>query len=258
MSGCKEVKSRSYQTRKSPAFHAKDCKGLSKKGKDGTYISQADKRGVYKWVKGATRKVKGKYYDVHDNGSNPFRVYIDGSNVSIYKATYDDTNNHFDDDPKYTKLLKELKVKEVFIGKSTGLAADADHRPDQAKQFVGNSILLHVSGKKYVYIGSEVYEFEMNDPVEAYYSMVGNNDVPYPVLLGKENVYLLMQGDHVYVPRDKFIGIKTKEEWEGAWSTYAGMRDHEGKSVKFEDRKKYSLEKYAKALKGFRMIQKRN
>jgi hypothetical protein len=32
--GCEEVKSEKYQTRKSPAFHAKDCKDLTKKGKD--------------------------------------------------------------------------------------------------------------------------------------------------------------------------------------------------------------------------------
>jgi len=74
---CKEVNKKSYQTRKSPAFHAKDCKGLSMKGKDGLYISKPDVKGVYKWVKSSkTKKVKGKFYDIHDNGGRPFRVFI--------------------------------------------------------------------------------------------------------------------------------------------------------------------------------------
>ena len=83
---CKEHTSKKYQTRKSPAFPAQKCKGLTKKEKDGSYVSQADKRGIYRWVKArSTQKRKGKSYDIHDNGGRPFRVWIDGSTVSIYK-----------------------------------------------------------------------------------------------------------------------------------------------------------------------------
>jgi len=68
---CTEVKSSKYQTRKSPPFHASDCKGTRKKGKDGDYISKADKKGVYKWVKisGKAGMQKGKSYDTVDNGA---------------------------------------------------------------------------------------------------------------------------------------------------------------------------------------------
>ena len=120
---CTEVKSAKYQTRKSPAFHARDCKGLQKKGKDGIYVSQADSNGIYKWVKKAnqTKKQKGKFYDTHDNGARPFRVYVDGSKVSIYQDS---------------TLIKTVSVKKVHLGKS-------------GRSFgIGNSILLHVSGKK--------------------------------------------------------------------------------------------------------------
>jgi hypothetical protein len=87
---CKEVKSAKYQTRKSPPFHAGECKGVTKKGKDGSYVSKPDARGVYKWVKvNATRKLaKGaKRYDIHDNGGRPFRVEFAGKNVVIYKGS---------------------------------------------------------------------------------------------------------------------------------------------------------------------------
>ena len=54
---CSEVKAAKYQTRKSPPFHAKDCKNLTKKGKDGEYVSKPDAKGVYKWVKKSANKV---------------------------------------------------------------------------------------------------------------------------------------------------------------------------------------------------------
>jgi hypothetical protein len=254
---CEEVKKKSYQTRKSPAFHAKDCKGLSMKGKDGLYISKPDVKGVYKWVKSSkTKKIKGKSYDVHDNGGRPFRVFIDGNKVSIYR---DGNIGTFEPTADY-KLIKELKVKGVHIGKSTGRAEAADHGPGEAKMFVGNSILLHVSGKKYIHIGVEIYEFEMEDEFEAYFSMVGNNDVPYPVVLGKENVYFMLDSEHNYVPRDKFPAVKTKEQWENAYIYYFGSIDAETGEKPPHDiilRKGLSLEKYAKKMKGFHMIQKR-
>jgi len=252
---CKEVKSSKYQTRKSPAFHAKDCKGLTKKGKNGDYASKPDSKGIYKWVKAGrgsgsnkTKKVSGKYYDTHHNRKRPFRVFVDGNKVSIYKNMYVWKEGDVVEKPDYSKLIKSLTVKKVYIGKSTGKAASADHSPTQAKLFVGNSILLHVSGKKYMHIGVEIYEFEMDDKVEAYYSMVGNNDVPYPVLLGDKNVYFMLDNDHKYVSREHFPAKLTNAQWEDAYSMYYGHSNPNGGE---------SLEKkYAKKMKGFHMIHK--
>jgi hypothetical protein len=256
---CEEIKTEKYQTRKSPPFHAKDCKGLSKKGKDGVYISKPDAKGIYKWVKAinTTKKLKGKHYDVHDNGDRPFRVFIDGNKVSIYR---DSNIGTFEPTADYSKLIKTLTVKEAYIGKSTGLAEAADHGPGQAKHFVGNSILLQLSEKKYMYIGTEVYEFIMEDPFEAYFSMVGNNDVPYPIVLGKENVYFMLESEHNYVPRTYFPAVKNKAQWENAYMYYYGSIDAQTGEKPPHDlilRKKLSLEKYAKKMKGFHSIQKR-
>jgi hypothetical protein len=219
---CTEVKSSKYQTRKSPPFHAGDCKGLQKKGKDGIYVSQADKRGIYKWVKKrtSTRKQKGKSYETHDNGSRPFRIYIDGSTVSIYK---DDS------------LVKTITVKKVYLGKGKGSA-------------IGNSILLHLSGNKYVFVGHEVYEFQMEDMVDSYYSLIGNSDVPYPVLLGSDYVYFML--DHCYVPRTAFSPSMSKADWEDAYSRFYGWLDP------MTGKKSSGDEMKSKKMKGFRMIAK--
>jgi hypothetical protein len=232
MDSCKEVKNRKYQTRKSPAYHAGQCKGLQKNGKDGLYISKAT-RGIYKWIKvSKTRKRKGKFYDTHDNGSKAFRVYVDGKKIAIYKGKYSEGDEiHFD------KLVKELTVKDIYIGKPEG-----------------NSILLKIAKNRYMHIGTEVYEFDMDDKVDHYFSMIGNSDVPYPVLLGTENVYFMIDGDHTYIPRDKFPSNLTMTQWKNAYSYYYGHIDPETDTI--IDRKNV-LQKFVKKMKGFKMIHKR-
>lgn len=242
---CKELKTKKYQTRKSPAFSAQACKGLTKKGKDGTYISKADARGIYKWVKANvssirnTQKVhlrKGKIYDVLDNGARPYRVYVDGSTVSIYIGK---RNSDYTYD--YDKLVRTIKAKQVHVGGK--------------KSQLGNSILIHVSGNKYLYIGHEIYEFQMEDEVDTYFSIVGNSDVPYPVLLGTENAYFML--DHCYVPRSEFDPKMTKAEWEDSYQRYYGYADAMTGEKLSKDAKRQGLENKCKKMKGFHMIVKR-
>lgn len=202
-----------------------------------------------------TRKSKSKHYDVHDNGGRPFRVFIDGLKVSIYK----DINKDWEKPADYSKLIKALTVKEVHVGKSTGLADNAVHRPSEAKHFIGNSLLLQLSGNKYIYIGSEIYEFTMEDKYESYFSMIGRNDVPYPVILGSENVYFMLY--KCYVPRSNFPAIKTKVQWENAYAYFYGSINAEtGEDVPYENvlKKKFSPEKNSKKMKGLKAIQKRS
>ena len=254
---CKEVMDKKYQTRKSPAFHAKDCKNLTKKGKDGNYMSKPDSNGMYKWVKIAgdqTRKVKGKAYYIHDNGSRPFKVIVDTKSVSIYKDTA-----KYPEEETYDGLVKSLNPKEIWVGKSSGKSYISDHTPAQAKEFIGNSILLELSAKKYMYIGTEIYTFETEDVIESYYSLVGNNDVPYPIALGTENIYFML--DHTYVKREMITFPTMKAvDWEGAYAMYYGFRDPVSgnitESMK-DEKKKVNLEQHAKKVKGFHMIQKR-
>ena len=246
---CKENMGKKYQTRKSPAFHAKDCKGLEKKGKDGKYISRPDSNGVYKWVKiqtTQTRKKTGKSYYIHDNGGRPVQVVIDAKNISIYKNTA-----NYPEKETYGLLVKTVKAKEIFIGKSSGKPHMADHTPAQAKDFIGNSILLELSANKYMYIGREIYTFETEDKIESYYSLVGRNDVPYPIALGTENVYFML--DRTYVKRDKIVFAKMKEiDWECAYEMYYGFRDPVTGDMTADEGG--NLKQYAKKMKGFKLI----
>jgi hypothetical protein len=274
---CEEVKTAKYQTRKSPPFHAKNCKDLTKKGKDGDYVSKPDARGVYKWIKagGATRKASkgGKSYLIHDNGMYPFKVQISGKDVEIYKGEYRklaDGKTIDYDNMDYNKLLKKLVVNEVHLGESPCIKA-AD---DCGAPLLGNTILLHLSGNKYMYVGESIYEFTMEDEFEAYYSMMGRNDVPYPVLLGSKYVYMML--DHVFIPRELFKAKMNAAEWANAYAYFYGHVDLETGDdtscfekfrTKLQERKKCEKQKGEKhrrlmkgadkKMKGFKMIWKR-
>ena len=276
---CTEVTTKKYQSRASPPFHAKDCKNLTKKGKDGDYRSSPDAKGVYKWVKtkaNKTRKVsKGtNLYDVHDNGIRPFRVEVDGKKVSIYKGTLPKGVTEYDR-LEYTTLIKTLTVSAVHVGEST-CNKSAYITDACGKWLSGNTILLHISGHKYMFVGQVIYEFTMEDDFEAFYSQVGNNDVPYPITLGSKYVYLMLDSDHTYISRDLFKANMTSVEWADAYAYYYGYKDFEtGERINCFDKYRTNLPKRkaceekhrailrkrlkgaVKPMKGFKMIQKR-
>lgn len=121
-----------------------------------------------------------KEYYIHDNGGRPFKVAINKENINIY--IYDTSNPEI-----YKKKILSIKN---FIGYWYGF--DASPSPQH-----GNSILVKINNKKYIYIGSEIYQFNTKEEIIDYISPIGNSDVPYPVAFGKENVYFML--DRVYI-----------------------------------------------------------
>ncbi len=211
--------------------------GTKKKGNDkNMWVVTKTKNGIKRWQK--VTKVKGKKYDVHDNGGRPFRVFVDKNSVSIY--TYKNCDE-FEEECIYDKLVKKYKVKKVHIGRSSGNYYTGHQKKDN-RHFVGNSILLQLTKDRYVFIGHEIYEFKMSDEVKKYYSMVGNSDVPYPVLVGTKNVYFML--DKKYVSRDEFPKM-TSPDWENAYSMFYGFDVP------------VPLKKYSKKMKSVKTVKKR-
>jgi hypothetical protein len=143
-----------------------------------------------------------KSYEIHDNGGRPFRVDIQGNKVTVWKNmdTYDMIDGKFTTIPHPHKEILEFTADEVFVGKKSPKGGYDGLKPKDAE---GNSILLLV-GSKYVYIGSEIYEFTpvKGDTIEKYYSDIGNSDVPYPYAVGKTHMYMML--DKVAVALDFF------------------------------------------------------
>ena len=72
--------------------------------------------------------------------------------------------------------------------------------------FNGNTILLEVEDKKYVYIsGLEIFEFRTVDKILDYISLMGTNMIPYIFAIGEKYTYFI--STHY-----KFIGNDKIEE----------------------------------------------
>ena len=222
---------KTHKVRKGPEESAtKFSVGTKKKGNDGNmWKIVKNKKGTKRWQKeknGEVRKtqknkvnIKGKTYFTHDNGGRPFMVVVNGNNVDIYTYSKDFSFDRKLEKKDYNVLVKSYKnVKKIFIGKSIkgdDMYASFPNNPaGAAKAGLGNSILLNLSGNKYVFIGEFVYEFDTPDHIEEFYSMIGNSDVPYPVAVGEKNVYFLIQkGNYGYLSRDHFEDFPKIYSW---------------------------------------------
>lgn len=143
-----------------------------------------------------------KHYEIHDNGGRPFRVDIQGNDVAVWKNMneFDFVDGKFKTIEHPPKQILEFHTNKVFIGKKSPKGGYDGLTPKEAD---GNSILLQ-TGDKYVYIGSEIYQFSpiKNDIIEKYYSDIGNSDVAYPYAVGKTHVYIML--DKVAVEKSEF------------------------------------------------------
>lgn len=203
---CIEIKTKKYRTRKGPPYHAKDCRGKTKKGNDGkSYISAPDSKGVYKWIpkkdpaRNTTRK-KGKgvkTYTILDNGGESYIAEVYPSKIEVYEQDYhlDESTNK----ESYTrgKRVFSTPYKKLFVGDNLLNKKDG-YAPKG--MYPGNSILIQIKKGKYIYVGSKVYSFETLDgeEIQSYYSPVGNSVVPYPYAIGVAHTYIML--DKVSVP----------------------------------------------------------
>jgi len=209
-------------------------KGKVDKKKVNEYIC-----GNKKTAKDLDKKIHNGYktYLISDNGSRPFLVAVKDKTAKIFKIGKDIATSSFWSDVKdyyYTDLIKEFKCNKIFIPKGYDGVDISNGILKDYKNFRGNSVLLLVKDK-YIYIGREIYEFKIGDEIIEYYSPIGNNDVPYPVAIGKENIYFML--DKSYVPIKYFEGLK-KIDLIDAYSYYYGYLGE------------IALGKYSKNLKG--------
>lgn len=132
-----------------------------------------------------------KSYSIHDNGGTPFIVEVGNEIISVYAAEADDENDEKGDvTASKGELLYETSYEKVWIGDNEL----NDHHYTEKNFYPGNSILVHLSDITYLYIGSEIYKFnvEDGDQIKMYFSPVGNSDVPYPYAIGEKMAYFML------------------------------------------------------------------
>ena len=215
---------------------------LKKKGKmyafnkefyEGFVIEKNPESKMYgKYVKGPLSR--HKKYLTHWNGGRPYLCYVkedklnnrydvliysQGKEVKLNDEQYGQLIT-----PKgagkfawaYTKYVKDYSAEKVFVGIDS-----------QDRSFTrGNTILLKLPKHKknplklnrYVFIEGEIYEFSTTDKIVKYYSMVGNADVPYPIAVGEENVYFML--DRKYIPLKYFPKKMKAKDFEEAYDLF--------------------------------------
>jgi len=180
------------------------------KKKRKTKSSQKKKRKTKSSKKKKQKTKKNQKYFIHDNGGRPFKVVINGKNLDIFTFDKDLKEEFGEDNVDYDTLVKSYKnLKKIFIPKGI------DDRGNKWSGGNGNTILAHISGHKYLLIGSSIYEFETKkENILEFHSQVGNSDVPYPLAVGENNVYYLIDnGSEGYISKDYFEGFPKKYSW---------------------------------------------
>ncbi len=255
---CRRSTLKKYQSRPSPPYPAQSCKGQTKKGNDGKkYVSAPSSKGVYRWVlsstkngqkktekkgktakkrktekKGKTAKSgktekKGKEYSTHNNGGSFFRVVVFPKKVEIY------LNEWVEETESYVKGKKifETAYRKIFIGDNDLPYPEAESPKGVDR---GNTVLIHVSGSTYIFVGFEIISFETRDKeaILHYYSPMGGNDSPYPYAVGEKYSYFLL--DYTTVPND--VLDLTKD----GYTQYYGHP--------FRDQKRTDSERYQKSV----------
>lgn len=107
-------------------------------------------------------------YLTHYNGRRPFRVDLqDDGKVHVYKYTH-------------AHVMKncEYHPNETFVGTTL--------------DGVVNSFLLYMGNLEYIFIGDCIKQFKATVQITTYNSPIGNNDVPYPFAIDRENNFYLM------------------------------------------------------------------
>lgn len=142
------------------------------------------------------------WYAVHDNGRRPFVVYVGDTGVTVYRIAEDEytwqedwADNMADNLNMYTQRVLHIpNPEQVFI---------PDNREDP-----GNAILVHVCDNTYTFIGENIFSFSADDRIREFYSVVIGADVSYPVAVGNEFAYFLIED--AAVPIDRMGNV----EWD--------------------------------------------
>lgn len=114
---CKKSFRKKYTSRNSPPYPANDddCRGRRKKGNDGTYyVSTANSRGVYRWVK-ATSLSKKKKSPRKKKATKTIEIPL--KVTGWYDYFLDDFDRY---EKKWRRAEEKIKVVGVYLRGSSG------------------------------------------------------------------------------------------------------------------------------------------
>ena len=79
-----------------------------------------------------------------------------------------------------------LLNQNIVIGKSKVCPMTQFSGANDSSSFDGNTLLLECENNEYVYVsGLETFKFKTDDKIIDYISLMGNNIVPYAIIIGE-------------------------------------------------------------------------
>ena len=94
---------------------------------------------------------------------------------------------------KFGPAILSFQAKNIFIGKSEVCSmTEFSGAADNSSDFVGNTLLLEFENNEYIYIsGLEIIKYKTDDKIIDYMSLMGNNMIPYAIMVGEKYTYLI-------------------------------------------------------------------
>ena len=173
---------------------------------------------------------------IQHNGYWICLVCLKQNSADVYVIENEDDliieQEHYESDWLYTKLISTFSYQKLFEATDT---AD-EYKDDYTINGPGHTILLQNNSHQYTYIGAETYQFKTDDVIEKYYCPEISNRVSYPVAIGTQYAYFLL--DHTRVPMKYLHKIDTSQ-WYLAYNYYYG----------YKGKKSNTLKKYAIQMK---------
>jgi hypothetical protein len=87
----------------------------------------------------------------------------------------------------------EVKVAEIAYKTLWLSHPDGRRYTEFGPWHKGNTVLIQTSDDRFIFVYDDIHEFKLksgDEPVK-FVSKIGNNDSPYPYLIGKDNVYTM-------------------------------------------------------------------
>ena len=121
-------------------------------------------------------------YIMHYNYENKYLIVILDSIVYVYKNKI----------CKFDPPLFSFQARNIFIGKSKVCPMTDISGARDKNDFDGNTLLLECEDNEYVYIsGGEITKFNTDDKIIDYISLMGDNMIPYAIMIGERYTYFL-------------------------------------------------------------------
>jgi hypothetical protein len=122
------------------------------------------------------------YQTLEPGGGKVFEVVVMKTKVLVYKVE------------DKIQVYEIKNYKKVFVGKNSKKYGA------HSKPFTGLSILVEVKDREYIFISHAITQFKTLEPIETFYSQMGNNWFLYPFALTSTYAYLLIENK--YIKRD--------------------------------------------------------